>query len=65
MVVEEELTRTWSRLTMHQRRASRSLDVEEPYVMEKGKWMFNSRNQAIHEESHITKCQCLLNQDMK
>jgi hypothetical protein len=34
-------------------------------VIEKGKWMFNLRNQAIHEESHITKCQSLLNQDMK
>jgi hypothetical protein len=50
---------------MHKRRASRSLDVEEPDVMEKGKWMFNMRNQANHEESHITKCQYLLNQDMK
>jgi hypothetical protein len=27
---------------MHQRRASRSLDVEVPDVMEKGKWMFES-----------------------
>jgi hypothetical protein len=65
MVVEEGLTRTWSRWTMHQRRASESLSVEEPYVMEKDKWMFNLRNQAIHEESHFTKCQSLLNQDMK
>jgi hypothetical protein len=32
--------------------------------MEKGNWMFNLRNQASHEESHITKCQSLLNQDM-
>jgi hypothetical protein len=30
-----------------------------------GQWMFNPMNQAIHEESHITKCQFLLNQDMK
>jgi hypothetical protein len=65
MVVEKGLTRTWSRWTMHQRRASESLSVEEPYVMEKDKWMFNPRNQAIHEESHFTKCQSLLNQDMK
>jgi hypothetical protein len=65
MVVKEGLTRTWSRWTMHQRRASESLDVEEPYVMKKGKWMFNLKNQAIHEESHITKCQSLLNQNMK
>jgi hypothetical protein len=65
MVVEEGLTRTWPRWTMHRRRASGSLDVEKPYVMENGKWMFNPRNQAIHEESHITKCQSLLNQDMK
>jgi hypothetical protein len=65
MVVEEGLIRTCPRYTMHRRRASGSLDVEKPYVMEKGKWMFNSRNQAIHEESHITKCQSLLNQDMK
>jgi hypothetical protein len=34
-------------------------------VIEKGKWMFNPMNQAIHEKSHITKCQFLLNQDMK
>jgi hypothetical protein len=34
-------------------------------VMEKDKWMFNPRNQAIYEESHITKCQSQLNQDMK
>jgi hypothetical protein len=31
-------------------------------VMEKGKWMLNLRNQAIYEESYITKCQSLLNQ---
>jgi hypothetical protein len=47
MIVEEGLTRTWPRWTMHQRRASGSLGIEEPYVMEKGKWMFNVRNQAI------------------
>jgi hypothetical protein len=35
---------------MYQRRASESVDVEEPYVMERGKWMFNPRNKAIHEE---------------
>jgi hypothetical protein len=34
-------------------------------VMEKGKWMFNPRNQASHEESHITKHQSLVNQVMK
>jgi hypothetical protein len=34
-------------------------------VIEKGKWMFNPRNQASHEESHISKCQSLLNQDIK
>jgi hypothetical protein len=50
---------------MHRRRASGSLGVEESYVMEKGKWMFSLKNQAINEESHITKCQSLLNQDMK
>jgi hypothetical protein len=50
---------------MHQRRASESLGVEKSYVMEKGTWMFSVRNQAIHEESHITKCQSLLNQYMK
>jgi hypothetical protein len=42
-----------------------SLGVEVPDVIEKGKWMFNLRNQASHEESHIIKCQSLLNQDMK
>jgi hypothetical protein len=65
MVVEEELTRTLPRWMMHQRRAGGSLGVREPYVMEKGKLMFNLRKQAIHEESHSTKCQSLLNQDMK
>jgi hypothetical protein len=65
MVVKEWLTRIWPRWTKHQRRASRSLSVEVPDVMEKGKWMFNLRSQASHEESHITKCQSLLNQDMK
>jgi hypothetical protein len=50
---------------MHQRRASGSLGVEEPHVMEKGKWMFDLRNQANYEESQITKCQSSLNQDIK
>jgi hypothetical protein len=42
MVVEEGLTRTWPRLTMHRRIASESLGVEVPDVIEKGKWMFES-----------------------
>jgi hypothetical protein len=50
---------------MHQRRASESLGVEVPDVMEKGKWMFNLKNQGSHEESHISKCQSLLSQDIK
>jgi hypothetical protein len=50
---------------MHRRRASGSLGVEELDVMEKGKWIINLRNEASHEESHITKYQSLLNQDMK
>jgi hypothetical protein len=50
---------------MHRRRTSGSLGIEEPYVIEKGRWIFNSRNQANYEESHITKCQSLLNQDIK
>jgi hypothetical protein len=33
--------------------------------MEKDKWTFNSRNQAYYEESYITKCQYLFNQEMK
>jgi hypothetical protein len=33
--------------------------------MEKDKWMFNLRNQVNYEESYITKCQSLLNQDVK
>jgi hypothetical protein len=37
MVVEKGLRRTWPRWTMHQRRARGSLDVEKPYVIEKGK----------------------------
>jgi hypothetical protein len=50
---------------MYQRRATRSLGVEEPYMMEKGKWMFTSRNQAYYGDSCIIKCQSLLNQEMK
>jgi hypothetical protein len=34
-------------------------------MMEKGKWMINLSNQFNHEESHISKCQSLLNQDIK
>jgi hypothetical protein len=45
---------------MHQRRAKESLDVVVPDVVEKGKWIFNPRNQASHEESHITKCQIFI-----
>jgi hypothetical protein len=33
--------------------------------MENGKWMFIPRNQAYYEEPYITKCQSLLNQQMK
>jgi hypothetical protein len=65
IVVEDGLTRTWPQWTMHRRRASGSLDVEELYVIEKSKWMFNPRNQAYYEESYITKCQSLLNKKMK
>jgi hypothetical protein len=65
MIVEEGLTRTRPRWTTHWRRASRSLGIEEPYVIEKGKWMFNMRNQGNYDESHITNCQSLLNQNMK
>jgi hypothetical protein len=50
---------------MHQRKVSGSLGVEEPYVMENGKYMFNPRNQAYYEELYITKCQSLLNLEMK
>jgi hypothetical protein len=39
-----------------------SLGIEIPDVMEKDKWMFNLRNQFSHEESHISKCQSLLDQ---
>jgi hypothetical protein len=34
-------------------------------MMEKDKWMWNLRNQAYYEESYITKCQSLYNQEMK
>jgi hypothetical protein len=34
-------------------------------MMEKGKWMISLRNQASHEELYISKCQSLLNQDIK
>jgi hypothetical protein len=50
-VDEEGLTRTWPRWTIHRRRASGSLGIEKSYVMEKGKWIFNPRNQAYYEES--------------
>jgi hypothetical protein len=65
IVVEEGLTMTWPWWIMHRRRASGSLGIEEPYVMKKGRWMFNPRNQTIYEELYITKYQSLLNQDMK
>jgi hypothetical protein len=65
IIIEEGLIRTWSRWTIHQRRASRSLGIKEPNVIEKGKWIFNSRNQSYNEESYIIKCQSLLNQEMK
>jgi hypothetical protein len=42
---------------MHQRRASESLGVEVPDMIEKGKWMFNPGNQSSHEESHTSMCQ--------
>jgi hypothetical protein len=61
MIVKEGLTRTWPRRTMHQRRESGSLCIKVLDMMEKGKWMFNLKNQASHEESHISKCQSLLN----
>jgi hypothetical protein len=64
VIDEEGLTRTWTQWTMYQKRASGSLDVDEPYVMEKGKWMFNPQNQAYYEESYITNYQYLLNQEM-
>jgi hypothetical protein len=65
IAVKKELTMTWSWWIIHRRRASGSLDVEEPYVIKKGKWMFNLRNQAYYEESYITKCQSLFNQEIK
>jgi hypothetical protein len=65
IVVEEGLTWTWPRWTIHRRRARGSLSIEEPYVMKKGKWMLYPRNQAYYEESYITKCQSLFNQELK
>jgi hypothetical protein len=50
MVVEEWLIRTCPWWTMHRRRASRISKSEES---------------TSHEESHISKCQYLLNQDWK
>jgi hypothetical protein len=50
---------------MHRKRGSRSLGVEVSDMIENGKWMFNLMNQAIHKESHISKCQSLLNQDIE
>jgi hypothetical protein len=65
MVAEVGLTRTWSWWTMHRRRAIGSLGIKVPDVLEKGKCMFNPRNQSSLEESHICKCKSLLNQDIK
>jgi hypothetical protein len=65
MVVEELLTMTWPQWNMYRRRASGSLSIEVLDVMEKGKWMFNLRNQSNHEELQIPKCPSLLNQDIK
>jgi hypothetical protein len=50
---------------MHRKRVSGNPNVEISDVMEKGKCMFNQRNQSSHEDSHISKCQFLLNQDIK
>jgi hypothetical protein len=68
-VIEDD---SWRRINndlatiiIHQRRASGSFGIKKLDVMEKWKWMFNPRNQINHEESHITKCQSLLNQDLK
>jgi hypothetical protein len=65
ILVEKGLTRTWPWWIIHRRRASGSLGNDEPYVIEKGKWMFNSRNQTYYEESYTTKYQSLFNQEMK
>jgi hypothetical protein len=53
MVVEEGLTRTWPWWSKHQRRASGSLGVKVPNVMEKGKLMFSPRNHATMK-NHIS-----------
>jgi hypothetical protein len=42
MVVEEWLTRTWLWWIMHRRSASERCGIKVPYVMEKGKWIFES-----------------------
>jgi hypothetical protein len=47
------------------RKIKQGLGVEISDVMEKGKWISNMRNQYSHKESHISKCQSLLNQDTK
>jgi hypothetical protein len=41
---------------MNRRRAIGGLGVEEPYVVENEKSMFNPMNQAYYEELYITKC---------
>jgi hypothetical protein len=61
MVVDEGLTRTWLRWTIHRRSASMRLGLEAPDVMEKSKWMLNRRNQATLKGSHIFEYQSLLN----
>jgi hypothetical protein len=50
---------------MHRRKTSGSLGVNEPYVMETDKWMSSLSNQAYYGDSYITKCQSLLNQEIK
>jgi hypothetical protein len=41
------------------------LVVKVPDVMEKSKCMFNPMDQTSHEESHFSKYQSLLNQEME
>jgi hypothetical protein len=53
MVVDEGLTRNWPWWAMHRRRASESLGIEVPNVMEKDKWMFSLRNHATMK-NHIS-----------
>jgi hypothetical protein len=66
MVIEEGSIRAWSWWTIHQRRASGSLDVEVPVCDgEEASEYLSLRYQSCHIESHSSKCWYLWDQEIK